>query len=99
MVDSRYVLSIVHANEVAQASFAKARYVVQNSPTPTPVADAQQTRPLPSASPNLGAAQVGLSSLDGSGHPVNRSVRNRNNKKPLLAPSRSSLRIKNLSFK
>lgn len=92
------VLSIIRANEVAQASLAKAREIAmssslsQNAPVPNPSSSSDPPQPL-------GAVNAGFSSLVSSGHPGSIARMRKKKTNCLLARSRSSLRIKNLSFK
>lgn len=97
--DPSSVLSIIRANELAQASLAKACILA----TPSPLTDAIVNVVPPSPSsipvPKVGVALGSSTSLDDCDHPIATGKTRRKKNGSLLAPPRSSLRIKILSFK
>lgn len=89
------LLTVIRANEVAQASFAKARVAVVA--VVPPIVPSVSSTPIPGSS--LGDDCAGPEALDGGGQPVPHTGPRSKKSRSCLAPSRSSLRIKNLSFK
>ena len=79
-----FLISSIRANEVAQAALAKAKEVVAST-----------------AADLVGVGAQGDGVVVGSGQSQSRTSRRGVSKrsKPCVAPSRSSLRIKNLSYK